>query len=125
MKITVCRKAHFNSAHKLANQNWTKEKNLKVSDNSRIKASLPTVKKLISDGAAIILMSHLGRPDGREKKFSLKNILPELEKVFNSKISFADDILSPLTDKKVKDLQSGQILLLENLRFYKGEEEGD
>ena len=55
------------------------EKNLKVSDNSRIKASLPTVKKLISDGAAIILMSHLGRPDGREKKFSLKNILPELE----------------------------------------------
>ncbi len=101
------------------------EKNLKVSDNSRIKASLPTVKKLISDGAAIILMSHLGRPGGREKKFSLKNILPELEKVFNSKISFADDIMSPLTDKKVKDLQSGQILLLENLRFYKGEEEGD
>ena len=97
----------------------------KVSDNSRIKASLPTVKKLISDGARVILMSHLGRPSGIEEKFSMKNIISEVEKVFNLKIKFADDILSPLTEKKVKDLKPNEILLLENLRFYKGEKQGD
>ena len=101
------------------------DENSKVSDNSRIKASLPTVKKLISDGARVILMSHLGRPSGIEEKFSMKNIIFEVEKVFNLKIKFADDILSPLTQKKVKDLKPNEILLLENLRFYKGEKQGD
>ena len=101
------------------------DENSKVSDNSRIKASLPTVKKLISDGARVILMSHLGRPSGIEEKFSMKNIIFEVEKVFNLKIKFADDILSPMTEKKVKDLKPNEILLLENLRFYKGEKQGD
>ena len=101
------------------------DENSNVTDNSRIKASLPTVEKLLKDGAKIILMSHLGRPSGVEERFSLKNIKSEVEKVFKLKIKFAKDIHSSHTEKKVEDLKPNEILLLENLRFYKGEKQGD
>ncbi len=96
-----------------------------VTDNSRIIASLPTINKLISDGASIILMSHLGRPKGVMGKLSLKNILGDVEKVFKQKIQFAEDILDSTTELKIKKLRPKEILLLENLRFYEGEEKGD
>ena len=99
--------------------------NNNVTDNSRIIASFPTVNKLVSDGASIILMSHLGRPKGVIGKLSLKNILGDVEKVFKQKIQFAEDILDSTTELKIKNLKPKEILLLENLRFYKGEEKGD
>ena len=95
--------------------------NNNVTDSSRIKASLPTVNKLVSDGASIILMSHLGRPKGIKGKLSLKNILGDVERVFKQKIQFAEDILDPITEVKIKNLKPKEIILLENLRFYKGE----
>ena len=101
------------------------DENNNVTDSSRIKASLPTVNKLVSDGASIILMSHLGRPKGIMGELSLKNILGDVERVFKQKIQFVEDILDPMTEIKIKNLKPKEIILLENLRFYKGEESGD
>ncbi len=92
-----------------------------VSDDTRIRGALPTIKKIIADGGAAILMSHMGRPkQNPDPKFSLKQIIPAIEK-YLGKIQFCDDCMK--ADEQAKNLKPGEILLLENLRFY-AEEEG-
>lgn len=92
-----------------------------VSDDTRIRGALPTIKKIIADGGAAILMSHMGRPkQNPDPKFSLKQIIPAIEK-YLGKIQFCDDCMK--AEEQAKALQAGEILLLENLRFY-AEEEG-
>ena len=98
-----------------------------ITDDTRMRASLPSVKKILEDGGSVILMSHLGRPKtGPEDKFSLKHLLPHLKELLpDAEILFADDCVGNEAHQKAKDLQPGQVLLLENLRFYKEEEKGD
>ncbi|MFO7851384.1 MAG: phosphoglycerate kinase [Bacteroidota bacterium] len=97
-----------------------------VTDNTRIKGALPTIKKIVEDGGAAVLMSHLGRPKkGPEEKFSLKHIVPELEKLIDREVKFAPDCIGDETLKMKESLKPGDILLLENLRFYKEETKGD
>ena len=96
-----------------------------VLDNSRIKAAKSTIFKVINDGGSVILMSHLGRPNGKDLNLSLRHIIPELEKILNHKVLFADDSMGPATQAISKNLKSGEILLLENLRFYPEETNGD
>ncbi len=103
------------------------DENHEVSDDKRIVASLPTVNYLIEHGAKIILCSHLGRPKGKvAPEFSLKPVAKRLQELLpNVKIDFADDCIGEDTIKKAMALKSGEILLLENLRFYKEEEAND
>ncbi len=97
-----------------------------ITDETRIKAVIPTVKKILSDGGSVILMSHLGRPkNGPEEKFSLKHILPRLTGVFETDVKFANDCIGDEAKELASSLKPGQILLLENLRFYKEETKGD
>ncbi|HRG58319.1 MAG TPA: phosphoglycerate kinase [Bacteroidia bacterium] len=97
-----------------------------VTDNTRILAALPTIKKILNDGGSVVLMSHLGRPkDGPTDKYSLKHLLSELKKHLSNEIKFADDCISDNAFEISANLQPGEILLLENLRFYKQEEKGD
>ncbi|HEX2922035.1 MAG TPA: phosphoglycerate kinase [Bacteroidales bacterium] len=93
-----------------------------VSDDTRIRGALPTIKKIIGDGGCLILMSHLGRPEGRMEKYSLKPVLPVLEKHLGQKVLFADDCLGESAQKMSAALKPGEILLLENVRFYPEEE---
>jgi phosphoglycerate kinase len=94
-----------------------------VTDETRIKAAIPTIKKILSDGGSVILMSHLGRPkSGYEEKFSLKHVLPALNKHLGKEAKFADDCLGDSAKKMSEALKPGEVLLLENLRFYKEEE---
>ncbi len=96
--------------------------NFEVSDNTRIIGALPTIKKILDDGGSAVLMSHLGRPkDGPEEKFSLKHIIPELTKLSGIDVIFVDDCIGPKVLEAKAALQPGQILVLENLRFYKAE----
>ncbi len=98
--------------------------NFDVTDNTRIVAALPTINKIASQGA-VILMSHLGRPKAKEEKFSLKHIIPELSKLLNKKIIFIDDCIGEKVKEQVNSLKNGDILLLENLRYYPEEKKGD
>jgi len=93
-----------------------------VTDDTRIRGALPTINKIVDDGGCVILMSHLGRPEGRMDKFSLKPVLPVLEKHLNREVLFADDCLGESTAKMSAALKPGEILLLENVRFYPEEE---
>ncbi len=94
-----------------------------VTDETRIKAAIPTIKKILKDGGSAILMSHLGRPKGGyEEKFSLKHVIPSLGKHLGMNIKFADDCLGDSARKLSAELKAGEVLLLENLRFYKEEE---
>ncbi|MBS0012005.1 MAG: phosphoglycerate kinase [Bacteroidales bacterium] len=98
----------------------------RVTDNTRIKGAMPTIKKIVEDGGSAILMSHLGRPkEGPEKKFSLRHVIPELEKLAGRDVMFAPDCIGEETLRMKKSLEAGDILLLENLRFYKEETAGD
>ena len=100
--------------------------NFEVTDNTRIKAAIPTLKKILNDGGSIVLMSHLGRPkDGPTDKYSLKHIVNEVNKLLGTKVFFSDDCISENAFNKSAALKSGEVLLLENLRFYKEEEKGD
>ena len=101
------------------------DKNYQVTDNTRILAAKPTIEKVLDDGGSVILISHLGRPKGKDEQFSLRHIIPELEKVLGSKVIFVDDSIGTKVQKAVNDLKPGQILLLENLRFYPEEKKGD
>jgi phosphoglycerate kinase len=94
-----------------------------VTDDTRIKAAIPTIKKIFSSGGSIIAMTHLGRPKGVTEKFSLKHIIPTLEKLIGKKIIFAPDCIGEEAVELSKNLKPGDFLLLENLRFY-AEEEG-
>jgi phosphoglycerate kinase len=98
-----------------------------ITDDTRMRASLPSIKKIISDGGSVILMSHFGRPKGGpEDKYSLKHLLKHLQELLgDTKILFANDCLGEDAEQKVNNLQPGQVLLLENLRFHKEEEKGD
>ncbi|MFO7574729.1 MAG: phosphoglycerate kinase [Bacteroidales bacterium] len=93
-----------------------------VTDDTRIRGALPTIKKITGDGGSVILMSHLGRPVGREEKYSLKPVLPVLEKHLGTKVKFAADCLGEETAAMASDLSPGEVLLLENVRFYPEEE---
>ena len=99
--------------------------NNRVTDNSRIMAAKDTIDKVCNDGGSCILVSHLGRPQAAEKKYSMLNILCEVEAVFNRKVILSKDIIGHDSTSKAKNLKSGQILLLENVRFHKEETQGD
>lgn len=97
-----------------------------VTDDTRIRAAIPTIKKILADGGAAILMSHLGRPkEGPEEKYSLKHLLPRLSELLGVNVAFATDCVGPEAQEAANKLQAGGVLLLENLRFYKEEEKGD
>ena len=98
-----------------------------VIDDTRIKAAIPTVRKILDDGGSVILMSHLGRPkDGPSEKYSLNHLVVHLRRLLQgATILFAKDCIGEDTEQLAKSLQPGEILLLENLRFHKEEEKGD
>ena len=97
-----------------------------ITDDTRIRATVPTIQKILRDGGSAILMSHLGRPKGGpEEKFSLKHLVPTLSETFGVAVKFADDCIGETATDLATSLQPGEILLLENLRFYKEEEKGD
>ena len=99
---------------------------LQVADDTRIQAAVPTIKKILKDGGSAILMSHLGRPKGGpEDKYSLKHIVSAVEAALGQKISFASDCIGEEAIQKAAQLGAGEVLLLENLRFYKEEEKGE
>ncbi len=99
---------------------------LSVTDNTRILAALPTIKKVLTDGGSVVLMSHLGRPKSiPEDKFSLKHIVTAVESVLGQSIQFASDCVSNRAFEKSDNLQAGEVLLLENLRFHGTETKGD
>ena len=94
-----------------------------VTDDTRIRGAMPTIRKILSDGGSVILMSHLGRPDGKvQDKFSLKHIVPAVEKVLGVPVKFANDCMGESTKSMINALQPGKVMLLENLRFYEEEE---
>jgi phosphoglycerate kinase len=100
--------------------------NYNITDDNRMTAALPTIKKILNDGGAVILMSHLGRPkDGPTEKYSLKHLVPHLSDLLGQQVEFANDCIGAEATEKAKALAPGQVLLLENLRFYKEEEKGD
>ncbi|MCC8034833.1 MAG: phosphoglycerate kinase [Rikenellaceae bacterium] len=100
------------------------DENFEVTDDTRIRAAIPTIKKVLDGGGSVILMSHLGRPkNGPEDKFSLRHIIPTIEKLLGVKVDFAGDCMGEEAAEKAAALKPGQVLLLENLRFY-AEEEG-
>jgi phosphoglycerate kinase len=109
------------------------DKNYIITDDTRIRAALPTIKKIINDGGSVVLMSHLGRPlkklkeDGSidYEKFSLKHIVKHVSELLQIEVQFANDCISENALNASKNLKSGEVLLLENTRFYKEEEKGD
>ncbi len=102
------------------------DKSFNVTDDNRISATIPTLKKILSDGGSIILMSHLGRPkEGPEDKFSLKHTIKKTEELLGTPVKFAGDCIGEEAFKLSAALKPGEVLLLENLRFYKEEEKGD
>lgn len=97
-----------------------------ITDDTRIKATIPTINKILADGGSVILMSHLGRPkDGPTDKYSLRHLVTPLSVIFNQPVKFADDCIGASATDLAAALKPGEILLLENLRFYKEEEKGD
>ena len=93
-----------------------------VTDDTRIRGALPTIQKILADGGSVILMSHLGRPKGVEAKYSLKHVIGRLSELLGKDVKFADDCAGESAVKMSADLSSGEVLLLENLRFYEEEE---
>jgi len=99
-----------------------------ITDDTRMRASIPTIKKILGDGGSVILMSHLGRPkDGPTDKYSLKHLVPHLQELLGGKtpVLFANDCIGESATLTAGMLRPGEVLLLENLRFYKEEEKGD
>ncbi len=100
--------------------------NFQVTDDTRISATIPTIQKILNDGGSAVLMSHLGRPKkGPSEEFSLKHTIPSIEHHLGRKVQFAEDCIGESAYKLSQSLKSGDVLLLENLRFYKEEEDGD
>lgn len=97
-----------------------------VTDNTRIVAAKPTIDKILNDGGAVIIMTHLGRPKGKvNADFSLAKIVGEVSKVFGKEVKFVENCVGELAEKAASELKSGEVLLLENLRFHSEEEAGD
>lgn len=122
--------ANFNFAGKKAlvrvDFNVPLNDRFEITDDTRIKATIPTIQKILKDGGSVVLMSHLGRPkDGPVEKYSLKHLVTPLSLVFGVKVKFASDCISDEAVELANGLQAGEILLIENLRFYKEEEKGD
>src|SRR5690554_6800061 len=101
------------------------DENFNVTDANRIEAAKPTIDKILKDGGSVILMSHLGRPKAKEDKYSLKHIVSKVSEVLGKPVQFANDCIGSEAAEKAKNLKSGEVLLLENLRYYKEEEAGD
>jgi phosphoglycerate kinase len=99
---------------------------LEVTDDTRIRAAIPTIKKILKDGGSVIIMSHLGRPkEGPADKYSLKHTLTTFKNLVGTEVKFADDCIGDSAAELASSLKAGEVLLLENLRFYKEEEKGD
>lgn len=97
-----------------------------ITGDNRIRATLPTLQYLLEKGAAIILMSHLGRPKGSPmREFSLAPVAKKLKELLRVDVQFAPEAVGPTAEAMARDLKPGQVLLLENLRFYPGEEKND
>ena len=101
------------------------DENFNITDDSRIRAALPTINKLLNDKAKVILISHLGRPKGREDRFSLRHIVNYLQELLGVLVSFSDACIGSTAKKAVSKLNNGEVLVLENLRFYKEEKLAD
>lgn len=102
------------------------DKTLQITDDTRIRSAIPTLLKILSDEGSLIIMSHLGRPkEGPSEKYSLKHIIPTLSKQLNRPVKFAADCIGEEAKNLAGSLLPGEVLLLENLRFYKEEEKGD
>ncbi|TLU99241.1 phosphoglycerate kinase [Dyadobacter luticola] len=97
-----------------------------ITDDTRIRATIPTISKILNDGGSVILMSHLGRPkDGPTEKYSLKHLVNPLSLILGKTVKFADDCIGESATEMAGALNPGEVLLLENLRFYKEEEKGN
>lgn len=96
-----------------------------VTDNTRIQAAKPTIIKILEDGGSCVLMSHLGRPKAKEDEFSLRHIVSKVTEVLGVQVKFVDDCVGSTVEEAVANLKSGEVLLLENLRFYPEEKAGD
>ncbi len=101
------------------------DEDFNVTDPNRIEAAKPTIDKIIADGGSVILMSHLGRPKGKEEKYSLRHIVAKVSEVLGVTVQFVEDCRGEVASSAAKNLKPGEILLLENLRFYAEEEAGD
>ena len=101
------------------------DKEFNVTDTTRIEAAKPTIIKILEDGGSCVLMSHLGRPKGVQLEFSLKHIIPSIEKIIGVEVKFVKNCIGEEAEKAVANLEDGQILLLENLRFHEEEKKGD
>ena len=101
------------------------DENNRVTDHTRIKAAKPTIDKVLADGGSCVLMTHLGRPKGVDDKLSLRHIVSETQKVLGVDIQFSKHTIGPRAEVKAQALQPGQVMLLENLRFYDEETKGD
>ena len=101
------------------------DENFNVTDSTRIEAAKATIDEIIAQGGSVILMSHLGRPTGNEAKYSLKHILSKVSEILNAEVKFVENCIGDLAINASNELKSGEILLLENLRFHSEEEKGD
>lgn len=102
------------------------KENYNITDDTRIRAAVPTIKKILADGGSVVLMSHLGRPkEGPVDKYSLKHLIKRVSELVGADVQFANDCIGEEAVQKARALQPGQVLLLENLRFYKEEEKGN
>ena len=101
------------------------DENFAITDDTRIRASKPTILKILEDGGKCVLMSHLGRPQDHEKEFSLQHLVKPLSKIIGVQIKFVGNCIGPEVEASVSKLKSGEILLLENLRYHREETDGD
>ena len=102
------------------------DKEYRITDDNRMTAAVPTIKKILADGGSVILMSHLGRPkEGPAEKYSLKHLVSHLSSLLGVNVKFADDCIGQQATELAVSLKPGEVLLLENLRFYKEEEKGN
>ena len=118
---------NFNSKKALIRVDFNVKLNddLEIVDDTRIVAAMPTIQKVLNDGGSAILMSHLGRPKGREEKYSLKCLVDHISNLFGVTVHFADDCIHGEATAKAAALPMGELLLLENTRFYDEETSGD